>query len=153
MRVSIVGIVTDDPVSEEYMSISTYQFAHNNPVWKIEIEGLEGTPSNGKQDISNHEPIKVKSTHVQGFIGGGLIEAKVIQKTATEVAKDVVVETTKKGKGFLLKGLGTAAALLRDYMSPNYGGNTNERPFKIGGKAIDEKFSIKDYKIEEKTIE
>lgn len=31
-----------DLVSEEYMSISTYQFAHNNPVWKIELEGLEG---------------------------------------------------------------------------------------------------------------
>lgn len=31
-----------DPVSSEYMSISTFQFAHNNPVWKIELEGLKG---------------------------------------------------------------------------------------------------------------
>src|SRR5690554_5554782 len=28
-----------DPITEEYMTISPYQFAHNNPVWKIEIEG------------------------------------------------------------------------------------------------------------------
>ncbi|RUT71576.1 RHS repeat-associated core domain-containing protein [Flavobacterium cupreum] len=139
-----------DPVSEEYMSISTYQFAHNNPVWKIEIEGLEGAPSNGKQDISNHEPIKVKNTPMQGFLGGGLIETKVIQKTTTEVVKEVAVETTKKGGGLLLKGLGTVLAVLTDYMSPNYGGRTSEMPSKFG---IDEKFSVKDYKIEEKTVE
>lgn len=36
-----------DPISGEYTSISTYQFAHNNPVWKIEIEGLEGTTTSG----------------------------------------------------------------------------------------------------------
>ena len=38
------------------MSISTYQFAHNNPVWKIELEGLEGVPTNGFDQI-NHEPV------------------------------------------------------------------------------------------------
>ena len=46
-----------DPVSEDYMSISTYQFAHNNPVWKIELEGLEGVETSGL-DISNMEPVK-----------------------------------------------------------------------------------------------
>lgn len=44
-----------DPVSAEYMSISTYQFAHNNPVWKIEIEGLEGGTNSGHDEI-NKEP-------------------------------------------------------------------------------------------------
>ena len=44
-----------DPVSEDYTSISTYQFAHNNPVWKIEIEGLEGATTSG-QDVINEEP-------------------------------------------------------------------------------------------------
>ncbi|MEM6719557.1 MAG: RHS repeat-associated core domain-containing protein [Bacteroidota bacterium] len=44
-----------DPVSAEYMSISTYQFAHNNPVWKIEIEGLEGGTPTG-YDVLNKEP-------------------------------------------------------------------------------------------------
>lgn len=28
-----------------------YQFAHNNPVWKIEIEGLEGVPANDAIEI------------------------------------------------------------------------------------------------------
>lgn len=47
-----------DPISEDYFSISTYQFAHNNPVWKIEIEGLEGQPTVGF-DIINNEPIQI----------------------------------------------------------------------------------------------
>ncbi len=46
-----------DPISEEYFTISTYQFAHNNPIWKIEIEGLEGKSIN-KPDEINKEPIK-----------------------------------------------------------------------------------------------
>lgn len=45
-----------DPVSEDYMSISTYQFAHNNPIWKIELEGLEGVPVDGFDQV-NHEPV------------------------------------------------------------------------------------------------
>jgi len=36
-----------DPISEEYYSITNYQFAHNNPIWKIEIEGLEGATTTG----------------------------------------------------------------------------------------------------------
>ncbi len=46
-----------DPVAGEYMSISTYQFAHNNPVWKIELEGLEGA-STTEPDKINSEPVK-----------------------------------------------------------------------------------------------
>jgi len=42
-----------DPISEDYYNISTYQFAHNNPVWKIEIEGLEGAPTTN-QDIQSY---------------------------------------------------------------------------------------------------
>ena len=45
-----------DPVSEDYLSISTYQFAHNSPVWKIELEGLEGYPLTGTDNL-NFEPI------------------------------------------------------------------------------------------------
>ncbi|MGC4040324.1 MAG: RHS repeat-associated core domain-containing protein [Flavobacterium sp.] len=60
-----------DPVSEEYMSISTYQFAHNNPVWKIEIEGLEGTPSNDKTDVINEEPSDSSTAEViKGVVVG-----------------------------------------------------------------------------------
>ena len=52
--------ISIDPLAEDYMSITQYQTAHNNPVWKIEIEGLEGTPSNGKRDIVNNEPSAVE---------------------------------------------------------------------------------------------
>ena len=45
-----------DPVSEDYLSISTYQFAHNSPIWKIELEGLEGVPTTNF-DIVNSEPM------------------------------------------------------------------------------------------------
>ncbi|SEE29519.1 RHS repeat-associated core domain-containing protein [Tenacibaculum sp. MAR_2010_89] len=31
-----------DPITEEYYYQTNYQFASNNPIWKIEIEGLEG---------------------------------------------------------------------------------------------------------------
>ena len=27
------------PVAGDYVTISPYQFAHNNPIWKIELEG------------------------------------------------------------------------------------------------------------------
>ncbi len=139
-----------DPVSEEYMSISTYQFAHNNPVWKIEIEGLEGTPSNGKPDISNHEPVKVVNKPLVGYIGGGLVETKIIQKTTTEVVKEVAKETVKTGG----KVFGTVFALLTDYMSPNFGGRTIElQPQRKFDLKIDEKYSLKDHKVAEKTIE
>jgi len=45
-----------DPISEEFLSISTYQFAHNSPIWKIELEGLEGYALTGF-DNSNFEPV------------------------------------------------------------------------------------------------
>ncbi|MBP1221903.1 DUF6443 domain-containing protein [Flavobacterium sp. 1355] len=141
-----------DPVSEEYMSISTYQFAHNNPVWKIEIEGLEGAPSNGKTDITNHEPIKVKNTPVLGLIGT-VFKSEVVQQSAPKVVeKTIAVETAKKAGGVLMKGMGTILAVLTDYMSPNYGGRTSEIQ-KPPTFTIDEKFNVKDYKVEEKTIE
>ncbi len=31
-----------DPITEKFYNISAYQFAHNSPAWKIEIEGLVG---------------------------------------------------------------------------------------------------------------
>jgi len=31
-----------DPIAESFYYMTPYQFASNNPVWKIEIEGLEG---------------------------------------------------------------------------------------------------------------
>jgi len=44
-----------DPVAGDYVTISPYQFAHNNPVWKIELEGLEGMERFGV-DLINAPP-------------------------------------------------------------------------------------------------
>lgn len=138
-----------DPIAEEYMSISTYQFAHNNPVWKIELEGLEGKETQGK-DLMNHEPIKVKGGPQSAYI----VAAKVVQETTKEVVKDAV-EVGKSGLKTAVRGVGVALALLTDYMSPNYGGKTNEGdwPSVKGNFKVDEKLSVKDHKVGEKTVE
>jgi RHS repeat-associated protein len=36
-----------DPITEEYHYITPYQFASNNPAWKVELEGLEGEETSG----------------------------------------------------------------------------------------------------------
>lgn len=138
-----------DPVSEEYMSISTYQFAHNNPVWKIELEGLEGKETQGK-DITNHEPIKlVNSTRQAGAPRlAPYAEMKVVQET-TEVVVEYISRNLVRTAGTVAA---TVGAVLWDYMSPNYGGRTSEIQ-KPSTFTIDEKFNVKDYKVEEKTIE
>ncbi len=41
-----------DPIAEDYPNQTVYQFASNNPVWKIELEGLEGIEISG-DDIMN----------------------------------------------------------------------------------------------------
>ncbi|MEP3445575.1 MAG: RHS repeat-associated core domain-containing protein, partial [Flavobacteriaceae bacterium] len=46
-----------DPISEEYFSISTYQFAHNSPVWKIELEGLEGKGTSKPDYLAGPNPL------------------------------------------------------------------------------------------------
>src|SRR5690606_32939717 len=50
-----------DPISEEFFSISNYQFAHNSPIWKIELEGLEGQPLSWI-DVLNIEPVEYKQS-------------------------------------------------------------------------------------------
>ena len=142
-----------DPIAEEYMSISTYQFAHNNPVWKIEIEGLEGKETQGI-DISNHEPVKVKNNPNLGFVGAGLVEVVSVKVAVEKKVAEVAVSAVNKTKSVVTKVLATAGALLSDYMSPNFGGNTDEGNWpSVGGFKVDENLRIKDFKIEEKTIE
>ncbi len=51
-----------DPISEDFLSITNYQISHNNPVWKIEIEGLEGRTTTG-EDTGNYEPVH-GNTHI-----------------------------------------------------------------------------------------
>jgi len=48
--------------------------------------------------------------------------------------------------------LGVVLALLTDYMSPNFGGQTNEGDW-IRKRAIDEKLRVQDHEVREKTID
>ena len=53
-----------DPIAEDFYSISNYQFAHNNPIWKIELEGLKGKALSGVY-VANHEPVTY-TTEIDG---------------------------------------------------------------------------------------
>lgn len=59
-----------DPIAEKFYDISTYQFAHNNPVWKVELEGLEGIPF---QNLMISDAVKNPNgvgAHAVGFVQG-----------------------------------------------------------------------------------
>ncbi len=90
-----------DPISEEFMSISTYQIAHNNPIWKIEIEGLEGETIQG-EDIQHNEPVKVEKARGNPWVTMAS-EGKVVQETVKQVVK-------KPSWGSKLINLGTKTA-------------------------------------------
>ncbi|MEP3208646.1 MAG: DUF6443 domain-containing protein, partial [Maribacter sp.] len=67
-----------DPISEDFLSISNYQFAHNSPIWKIEIEGLEGEISPdipGAVDVPNHEPVEGHTNTGSNNIVAGAVAA------------------------------------------------------------------------------
>ena len=125
-----------DPVSEDYMSISTYQFAHNNPIWKIELEGLEGVPVNNF-DALNHEPVVGGSlnpaSHMVLPIGDstarnyGSSDQKSTRPNETSsggdyrdvtpfvsTSADVVESTAKLSKDVNLKSIGNKAGMLGD---------------------------------------
>ena len=70
-----------DPIAEDYPNQTVYQFASNNPIWKIEIEGLEGYETEGTDLInglgfSGHTMLPVED---QGFIGGGESDVVMMQ--------------------------------------------------------------------------
>ncbi len=44
-----------DPIAEKFYYLSPYQTAHNNPIWKIELEGLEGEPGQGDDHVNDDE--------------------------------------------------------------------------------------------------
>ena len=50
-----------DPIAEDYYYQTTYQFASNNPVWKVELEGLEGVTINDGTDLQDN------TTFLQGW--------------------------------------------------------------------------------------
>ncbi len=84
-----------DPISEEFFSISNYQFAHNSPIWKIELEGLEGEISPkipNAVDIPNKEPIKRTVTIL------GVPTFKQDNRTPEQRKKDRLDQPRRKAK-------------------------------------------------------
>ena len=49
-----------DPITEEYVYLTPYQHASNNPIWFIELEGLEGVPF---QHIDHHRLIVARGVY------------------------------------------------------------------------------------------
>ncbi|CAM1365918.1 hypothetical protein TSEDIMI_370002 [Tenacibaculum sediminilitoris] len=133
-----------DPVSSEYMSISTFQFAHNSPIWKVELEGLEGGTTNkkGRGDTTNHDPIKVINQNQrpqtkEGFIGGGLGKMIVVQETTKEVAKEVVKKPSLISK--VASGASTALTTVIALMTPTEAHAPTKQPdFLEGAQPLSE---------------
>ncbi len=44
-----------DPIAEDYYYQTNYQFASNNPIWKVELEGLEGVTTNDGTDLTDFD--------------------------------------------------------------------------------------------------
>ncbi|TAI48486.1 RHS repeat domain-containing protein [Flagellimonas allohymeniacidonis] len=127
-----------DPISEEYFSITNYQFAHNNPIWKVEIEGLEGATStgNGNDDTTNHEPVKVKTQ--EAFVGDGPLGPAVGTKVVQETVKRTVGQKVLGALTNIAKGGGTLiTALLMPQMA--HAPTGDNAPSNVENFAIDEK--------------
>ena len=90
-----------DPISEDYYNITTYQFAHNSPAWKIEIEGLEGEPTTEEDIIS---------------IAGNI---DTTQENMSEVVVSAPYPNQKKKRSFfgrVLKGVGSGFKAVNNYL-------------------------------------
>ncbi|AUP78954.1 DUF6443 domain-containing protein [Flavivirga eckloniae] len=94
-----------DPVSSEYMSISTYQFAHNNPIWKIELEGLEGITINKEDeggDVITREPVKVRGDRLPNDVQ---IDAKGTMNAIMPIVTTLVlIDGPEPGPGDVTAG-------------------------------------------------
>ena len=116
-----------DPVSEEYMSISTYQFAHNNPIWKIELEGLEGITFNGEPDHLNIEAVTrvdrsnrtIRVTNTQNYGSGVTTNSSVKLILGNNVKQNHVTDYSAKviGENLSLSG-NSSASILSAFRDP-----------------------------------
>ncbi|NAS12392.1 DUF6443 domain-containing protein [Poritiphilus flavus] len=146
-----------DPISQEYFSISTYQFAHNNPVWKVELEGLEGgsTTGKGEDDTANHEPVKVKEALVGGGIGGEAtkeLTRKVVQKKTIEQGVKKVAASVLRTAGTVITALlftnKVHAPAPKDHRFMTFEEVQESEEQKIKEASIDEKLRVKNIDIE-----
>ena len=55
-----------DPITAQYPELTPYQHSSLNPIWKIELEGLEGVPSTEKEDGSGYTTGQAHASEVDG---------------------------------------------------------------------------------------
>jgi RHS repeat-associated protein len=102
-----------DPITEKFYSISTYQFAHNNPVWKIELEGLEGQVTTN-QDIVNREPVYM-TTNI------------IINTTNIQSAKP---QNSRPGVAMFRMGIGVENSYTKEVGNENGGASATATAYK-----------------------
>ncbi len=103
-----------DPISEQYYSISNYQFAHNSPIWKIELEGLEGktTTGEGNDDTTSHESIKMVPKENNAWAPGGGLGPVIAGEVVKETTKKTIAQKALGLLGNIVKGGGTVITAL-----------------------------------------
>lgn len=136
-----------DPIAEQFFSITNYQIAHNNPVWKIEFEGLEGLTPNGS-DAEHHEPVKVIDNTGAAFKGNkGFKEVKVVQEaTKKQLKRKLISEGIKGPLRFIapLARIGLTNASI--FLTPATANAPNLSQEELDRRVsqIDEKFQVDD---------
>lgn len=51
----VARFLSVDPLTKKFPSLTPYQYASNNPIWNIDIDGLEGTPWNRKENYQDRK--------------------------------------------------------------------------------------------------
>jgi RHS repeat-associated protein len=115
-----------DPLFKDYPHNSPYAFSENRVVDMVELEGCE------KKDASE-----------KAYIPATPVVVKVVENTTRELAKEAMASAVEGGGkqiiankasqgvgtkilGTVAKGAGLVFMLLKDNMSPNFGGKTDE---------------------------
>jgi RHS repeat-associated protein len=100
---SIAKFLSVDPLTKKYAELTPYQFASNNPILNIDIDGLEGTPSNNGNSAAAN------------FIKGAFDRA------------EETVDNTIKGAASLVKSVPTATGSLYNFVTDE---NTYKHPIR-----------------------
>ena len=66
-----------DPITKEYPELTPYQHSSLNPIWKIELEGLEGVPA---QEIKNEKGFTIGYTPAQSSTYIPPVQSVPVQK-------------------------------------------------------------------------
>jgi RHS repeat-associated protein len=87
--------LTEDPITLKYPELTPYQFASNNPIANIDIDGLEGRNATTKKGFLNPPPVLTPPVVLPPAAGiGTLVEEQTIKQGAKVVLAIPVVMLT-----------------------------------------------------------